>query len=241
MTVEIHTSDSRGTANHGWLNSRHTFSFSNYYNPDRMNFGMLRVINDDVVAPSMGFGMHHHENMEIISIPLQGSLKHEDSMGNKHVIEAGEVQIMSAGTGISHSEYNNSDSEAVNFLQIWILPKKRNIPPRYSQKRFDPNDRKNQFQLLVSPEEISPEENLQAISINQDAYFSMANIDSNNSIDYKVHKKTNGVYIFIISGQVKIVSHELSARDGMGITDVSSITLNARENSQVLCIEVPLQ
>ena len=162
MATIYHKADSRGHADHGWLLSRHTFSFADYYNPERINFGLLRVLNDDIVKPSMGFGTHPHDNMEIISIPLNGSLRHQDSMGNRHVITAGEVQVMSAGTGVTHSEYNNSDTEEVNFLQIWVFPRKRNLTPRYGQKRFKKQDRRNDFQLIVSPEQDS-----EAILINQ--------------------------------------------------------------------------
>ena len=236
MAIEIHTSDSRGTADHGWLSSRHTFSFSNYYNPERMGFGLLRVINDDVVLPGMGFGRHPHDNMEIISIPIMGSLKHKDSMGNEHVIRAGEVQIMSAGTGITHSEYNNSDSDVVNFLQIWVLPKDQNIAPHYGQKMFPKDQRHNRFQLLVSPEPDSS-----GLWINQNAYFSMINLDETKAVNYKTHSEENGVYVFIISGSAQVFSSKLSERDGIAITDERAVSIQAIKDSQILVIEVPMK
>jgi redox-sensitive bicupin YhaK (pirin superfamily) len=183
MARILDTSESRGTANQGWLYSRHTFSFASYHNPERMGFGLLRVINDDIVDPSMGFGTHPHENMEIVSIPLSGSLKHEDSMGNQHIISAGEVQVMSAGTGITHSEYNNSESNDVNFLQIWVMPKITGIPPRYDQRRIDTDNIRNTFHPIIAP--LGTDD---IVNINQDAYFSIANIDTDMAIEYK---KTN--------------------------------------------------
>jgi len=235
MKINIHKSDSRGIANHGWLNSRHTYSFSNYHDSDRMGFGKLRVINDDIVSPSKGFGTHPHNNMEIISIPLRGSLRHEDSMGSKHVIETGEVQIMSAGTGLTHSEYNNSDVESVNFLQIWILPKNMDIKPRYEQIRFESEKRKNKFQIIVSPE--GEEE---SISINQDVYFSLVDLDKDHSISYQLHNSNNGVYVFLISGSVMLGKNCIEERDGAEISNTSNIELLGHTDTQILCIETPL-
>lgn len=235
MPIELHKSNTRGTAKHGWLSSRHTFSFSNYYDANRMGFGLLRVINDDIVQAGMGFGTHPHNNMEIISIPLAGSLKHTDNMNNQHIIRAGEVQIMSAGTGITHSEYNNSDSEIVNFLQIWVLPDEKNITPRYEQKLFPKEERKNKFQLLISPD--ANEDNLW---INQDARFSMLDLDASRSITYQTHSTQNGVYVFLISGSAQVLNTKLLDRDGMGITEERNIKINAIENSQILCIEIPM-
>lgn len=235
MTIELHQANSRGCAEHGWLNSRHSFSFADYYNPKRMGFGMLKVINDDVVQAGKGFDVHPHRNMEIISIPLSGTLRHRDNMGNRHIIRAGEVQIMSAGTGITHSEYNDSDSEEVNFLQIWVLPDKQNITPGYQQKLFAPEKRNNQFQLLISPEP-DPE----SLLINQQAYFSMIDLEQSRSVSYQSHSDKNGVYLFIISGKVQVLDNMLTDKDALAITDERTIAINASSHSQILCIEVPM-
>ena len=235
MKSIYHQNESRGLADHGWLKSRHTFSFAGYYNPERMNFGLLRVLNDDIVKPSMGFGTHPHENMEIISIPLSGSLLHQDSMGNTHVISAGEVQIMSAGSGITHSEYNNSSSEDVNFLQIWVLPKERDINPRYDQKIFDAADRKNMFQLLAAPEKSE-----ETVLINQDAWFSLADIEAEQEVTYKKNNIKNGVYFFVIEGNAKIGGRDVKKRDGLGVIDGLTYPVFAQTKTQLLAIEVPL-
>ena len=235
MNYVLHKSETRGSADHGWLLSRHTFSFADYYNPERMNFGLLRVINDDIVKPSMGFGTHPHENMEIVSIPLIGSLRHQDSMGNKHVINAGEVQIMSAGSGLTHSEYNNSEKEDVNFLQIWVFPKEKNIAPRYGQLYFDSADRQNKFQVLVSPQKSDDE-----IWINQDAWFSMADLEAGKEITYQKHLNANGVYFFVIEGSVDIEGTSLERCDGLGLEHGESLTIKAKSNTQLLVIEVPM-
>jgi redox-sensitive bicupin YhaK (pirin superfamily) len=231
----LHKADSRGMADHGWLVSRHTFSFADYHNPERVRFGLLRVINDDIVKPNMGFGTHPHENMEIVSIPLTGSLKHQDNMGNKHVIKAGEIQIMSAGTGLTHSEYNNSDMDDVNFLQIWVFPKEKNIAPRYGQRYFDSADRQNRFQVLVSPR-TSGEETW----INQDAWFSMAELDAGREINYEKNLSDNGVYFFLIEGQVEIEGHPIERRDGLGLEQGGKYLVKAETNAQLLAIEVPM-
>ena len=235
MKPVLHKADSRGLADHGWLLSKHTFSFANYYNPDRMNFGLLRVINDDIVKPEMGFGTHPHENMEIVSIPLAGSLRHQDSMGNKHIITAGEVQIMSAGSGLTHSEYNNSAQDDVNFLQIWVFPKEKNITPRYGQKLFTKKDRQNSFQTLVSPDKESD-----AVWINQDAWFSIADFDPGASLSYRKQQAETGLYFFVISGQVEIDGHALEQRDGLGLTGDKDVKINAKSQTELLCIEVPM-
>lgn len=236
MAREIYTSDSRGFVDHGWLKSHHTFSFSSYHNPQRMGFGLLRVINDDTVAPSKGFATHSHSDMEIISIPLSGSLRHQDSMGNKHIISAGEVQIMSAGSGLSHSEYNNSNTEDVNFLQIWVLPKAIGIEPRYEQQAFSENDRINRLQLVVSPNGKDG-----SITINQNAYFYLANLKSGHSISYHTQASDNGVFVFVIDGEIAIDDDRLGKRDAISITDKTSFDINGNRDSQLLCIEVPLK
>lgn len=230
-----HSSDSRGLADHGWLKSRHTFSFADYYNPQRMGFGVLRVINDDSVAPGMGFGRHPHRDMEIISIPLEGELKHQDSEGNSAIIKKGEVQIMSAGTGIIHSEFNASSSEAVKFLQIWVLPEKRSIKPRYGQKDFSQVDKRNKLITVVSPDGRDG-----SLVINQNAFFSLSEIESGNVVTYEKKSEGNGVYIFVLSGIVEVEGNILNARDGLGIENFSSLNLMARNRAEVLLMEVPV-
>ena len=235
MNKVIHRSESRGIADHGWLRSRHTFSFANYHNPDRMGFGQLRVLNDDIVEPSKGFDTHSHKNMEIVSIPISGTLRHQDSMGNQHIIRSGEIQIMSAGTGISHSEYNNSTAEDVNFLQIWILPKKMNIGPRYAQKEIDSNIT-NRFVEIVKPDQ----EDDDAVWINQDAYFSHSNLDEGSTVSYKSKLNNSALYIFVISGEIAIDGDILSDRDGISLDDLTKVELVANRGSKVLCIETVL-
>ncbi|MEC9282745.1 MAG: pirin family protein [Bdellovibrionota bacterium] len=234
MQKVLHKSDTRGSANHGWLQSKHTFSFANYFNPSRMGFGVLRVINDDIVSPAKGFGTHPHRDMEIISVPLKGSLYHKDTIGNEFVIRKGEIQVMSAGSGISHSEFNHSKSEEVNFLQIWVEPKLKGIDPSYSQKDFPEEDRKNQFQLIVSPQGEG------AVKIHQDAYFSLANFEDSFSAVYKKNLKSNGVYIFVISGQLEVDGQNIDTRDGFGIREQDDIEIKALNSSEFLVMEVPL-
>ncbi|MBI41464.1 MAG: hypothetical protein CMF59_17870 [Leptospiraceae bacterium] len=231
----LHRSSSRGGANFGWLQSRHTFSFGNYFNAERVHFGALRVLNDDQVAPGAGFPTHPHENMEIVSIPLSGALEHKDTTGTDGVIRTGDVQIMSAGTGIAHSEYNHSDEEPVKFLQIWVIPEKMDISPRYDQKAFRSDDRKNRFQLLVSP--AASEDTLW---INQNAYFSMADLESGTTLDYKMNDASNGLYLFLISGKLKIGDEQLAERDGLGLIGRSEYHLEAESPATVLAIEVPV-
>lgn len=235
MNTIYHENESRGLADHGWLVSRHTFSFASYYNPERINFGLLRVLNDDIVEPTMGFGDHPHENMEIVSLPLSGSLRHRDSMGNTHIISSNEVQIMSAGSGITHSEYNNSAAEKVNFLQIWVLPKKKDITPRYDQKAFDPNERKNRFQLIVSPDTSE-----HTVRINQDAWFSLADIDGGQDIVYQKKREDNGVYFFVIEGDAIVDGGVVHRRDGCGLEGGVTHTVKAETKTQLLVIEVPM-
>lgn len=235
MKKIIHRAGTRGFADHGWLKSYHTFSFANYYNPDRTRFGLLRVLNDDTVSGGEGFGLHPHDNMEIVSIALKGSLEHKDSMGNKTVIRPDEVQIMSAGTGVRHSEYNHSKDEEVRFLQIWVFPKEKNITPRYEQKSFSPEEKKNQLKTVVSPDK-----NNGAVWINQDAYFSLGNLDKGTNVPYSVNKTGNGVYVFVLEGSVEIDEEVLERRDGMGISETGSFELKARSDAQVLLMEVPM-
>lgn len=229
----FHKADSRGLAGHGWLISRHTFSFASYYNPDRVNFGVLRVLNDDIVKPGMGFGTHPHDNMEIISIPISGSLAHKDSTGREQEIKTGEVQIMSAGSGIEHSEYNYSKKEEVNFLQIWILPKEKNIKPRYDQIDFSQALEHNELVTVVSP----VHEN--ALWINQDAELSLGRLKSGTTIRHKVTFKGNGIYAFLIDGEVEINKTKLKDRDAVGFFDLKEITVDIHKDSTLLLIEVP--
>lgn len=236
MENVVHKADTRGVADHGWLHSHHTFSFASYFNPERMGFGALRVINDDVVAPSMGFGTHPHQNMEIISVPLSGGLKHKDTMGNEYVIRKGEVQAMSAGIGIAHSEYNNSPDDDVNFLQIWVLPKKMDITPNYSQKEFKEVERENKFQLVVSPD---GREN--SVEINQDAFFSLIKIEAGKQLEYSKYLQDNGVYFFVLEGDVNVDGQLLNRRDGLGIEGKDQISLKSDKEVELLVMEVPMK
>jgi redox-sensitive bicupin YhaK (pirin superfamily) len=236
METVLHTSDSRGAADHGWLKSKHSFSFASYYNPSRMGFGVLRVINDDQIAPSSGFGTHPHQNMEIISIPISGALKHKDSEGNEAVISHGEVQLMSAGTGVYHSEYNASDTEDANFLQIWVMPEKENITPRYDQKKFDVAARKNKWQTVVSP----LDKNDEGVKINQQAWFNLADLDSSQGLLYKMNNEKNGVYFFLLEGELEVGEQTLNARDAIGVIGQTKINIKAKSNAKILAMEVPL-
>ena len=234
----FHKSTSRGHANHGWLNAHHSFSFANHYDPQRMHFGVLRVLNDDIVAPSMGFGTHPHDNMEIITIPLRGALRHKDNMGNQEVIHESEVQVMSAGTGITHSEFNANADQEVNLLQIWLYPKLRNIKPRYAQQSFKSEDRINELQTVVTP--LGQEEGT-AVGINQDAWFSLGTLKSGIEKEYKVRLKTNGAYVFVIEGTVTINGQLLSKRDGLGIWDVEKLDIKAESDAEILVMDVPME
>jgi redox-sensitive bicupin YhaK (pirin superfamily) len=235
MNSVIHKATTRGHANHGWLDTNHTFSFAHYYDPSRVHFGALRVLNDDFVDGGMGFGTHPHDNMEIISIPLQGDLEHRDSMGNTAVIKQNDVQIMSAGTGIQHSEYNKNKDKKVNFLQIWVFPKVRNIKPHYDQKNFDPKNRENKLQLIVSSEKES-----EGVWINQDAKFYLGNLKKGFQTDYTVSQKGNGVYAFVIEGDVTINNQKLNKRDGFGIWDIDKFSVSADSDSELLLMDVPM-
>ena len=233
----IHRADTRGYADHGWLKSYHSFSFAGYHNPERIHFGVLRVLNDDTVKGGMGFGTHPHDNMEIISIPLDGDLEHKDSMGNTTVIRKGDIQVMSAGTGIHHSEYNKNKDEAVKFLQIWIFPNKRNVEPRYDQLTMELKDRQNKLQQVLSP---NPDD--AGVWIHQDAWFHVGNFDNGISATYDVKREQNGVYAFILKGGFLINGENLGARDAIGIWDTSSLELTSTENdSEILLMDIPMK
>ena len=234
MKKIIHKAASRGYADHGWLRSYHTFSFASYQNSERMNFGMLRVLNDDVVQPEMGFGTHPHRNMEIISIPISGALSHTDSIGNKRSIEVGEVQVMSAGTGLKHSEFNDSKIDAVNFLQLWIIPEIENITPYYNQKIFEALERKNKFQVLVSPKD---KQVVGSLPINQQGYISMIDLDKGFETAYDLK---NGAYFFLIEGEVLIEDENLEKRDAIGIIEKEKVNIKANKSSKLLVIDVPM-
>lgn len=238
MNTVLHKADTRGHANHGWLDSHHTFSFANYYEPSRVHFGALRVLNDDIVQGGMGFGTHPHDNMEIISIPLSGDLEHRDSMGNTGVIRQNDVQIMSAGTGIQHSEYNKNRDRLVNFLQIWVFPRKRNIQPRYDQKTFKAENRINQLQTIVSPDDTAEDG---GVKINQDAWFHLVKLEKGKSADYKLHNPDHGVYAFVLDGSLSLAGQDLTRRDGLGVWEVTDLTLSAQQDSEVLLMEVPMK
>lgn len=236
MTTTIHKAGTRGHANHGWLDTFHTFSFAGYHDPARIHFGALRVLNDDTVAGGMGFGTHPHDNMEIISIPTRGDLEHQDSMGNKQVIRSGDVQVMSAGTGILHSEKNKNAHEEVRFFQIWVFPNQRDVTPRYDQKTFTEAEKHNQLLTVVSP----LGSNDGGVQIHQNAWFSLGNLDAGFETTYPLHDPNNGVYAFVIEGQVRIGDQVLDRRDGMGIKDAASLQISAGQNSTLLLMEVPV-
>ena len=236
MTTVLHKARTRGHANHGWLDSWHTFSFAGYYNPDRIHFGALRVLNDDTVAGGMGFGKHPHDNMEIVSIPLEGDLEHGDSMGTTAVIKQGDVQVMSAGTGIIHSEKNKNQDKQVKFLQIWVFPNKKNVQPRYDQKTFSLEDKHNQWATVVSPLG-TPDGGVQ---LHQDAWFHLTNLDAGKDLSYKVKKEGNGVYAFVLEGEIKIGETTLNRRDGLGISETEAFTVQAVSDSEILLMEVPM-
>ena len=236
MNTVLHKAETRGHANHGWLNSHHTFSFANYRNPERMHFGVLRVLNDDQVAPSKGFGTHPHDNMEIISIPLEGDLEHKDSMGNVTVIKEGDIQIMSAGTGVFHSEYNKNSDKEVKFLQIWIFPNKKNVTPRYDQIAIRDVLKKNEFNQVLSPNADD-----QGVWIHQDAWFQMGEFESGVENSYQFQKEGNGVYAFVLDGEVEIDGQILGKRDGLGVWDTNSLNFKAIKDSKVLLMDLPME
>jgi redox-sensitive bicupin YhaK (pirin superfamily) len=233
--LTLHKAGTRGHANHGWLNSYHTFSFAGYHDPERMHFGVLRVLNDDTVAAGMGFGKHPHDNMEIISIPTFGDLKHKDSMGNETIIKQGDIQVMSGGTGVAHSEMNANQDKEVRFFQIWIFPNKKSVKPRYGQYSIDENKMHNNLLQVLSPDE-----NAEGVWIHQDAWFSMGNLDAGFETTYKINKPGNGVYAFVIEGDVTINGEALNRRDGLGIEHTDSLVIKADSQSRLLLMEVPV-
>lgn len=234
MKTVLHKANTRGHANHGWLDSHHTFSFAGYYDPTRVHFGALRVLNDDIVAGGNGFGQHPHDNMEIVSIPLKGALEHRDTTGRHEIIKTNDVQIMSAGSGIAHSEFNASKNDQVNFLQIWVFPKLRNIQPRYEQKTFKPEDRVNQLQTVVAPASEG------AIHINQDAWFSLGTLKKGTAASYDLKKSGNGVYAFVIDGDVTLNDQKLNKRDGLGVWETEKLSITADSDAEILLMEVPM-
>jgi quercetin 2,3-dioxygenase len=235
MKTLLYPAKERGHANHGWLDSFFSFSFSEYRDPKKIHFGALRVLNDDHISGGGGFGTHPHDNMEIVTIPLEGKLAHKDSTGNEGIISKGDVQIMSAGTGIRHSEYNASAVDAAKLLQIWVFPKIKNIKPEYGQRRFAVSDRQNNWQVVVSPDAKD-----QALNINQDARFSLADLQAGKSIRYQMKWKNSGLYLFVIEGSIKTADQLLSKRDAVGITEAEEVNLEATSDSEILAIEVPL-
>jgi redox-sensitive bicupin YhaK (pirin superfamily) len=235
MKTIIHKSDKRGHADHGWLKTYHSFSFANYYNPEKVQFGALRVLNDDWIAPGEGFGTHPHDNMEIITIPLSGELEHSDSMGNTGIIRKGEIQVMSAGIGIQHSEFNASTKNELTLLQIWLYPNKQNVEPRYDQISLKDIEKKNElFQIL------SPNKDEQGVWIHQDAWFYLGNLDTGWKGDYNLKRNNHGVYVFVIDGTVEIQNNQLLARDAIALTQTDKVSISAKENANILIMEVPM-
>jgi len=235
MKTVFHPAGERGKADFGWLNSHHSFSFGHWYHPEKVHFGALRVLNDDLVRGGAGFGTHPHDNMEIISIPLSGALAHKDSTGTDGIINTGDVQIMSAGKGIQHSEYNASKTADVKFLQVWVYPKLQNITPRYEQKTFEESGRQNKWQVVVSPDAGD-----NAVWINQDSLFSLLNLEKGKSISYTSRFTGNGVYFFLLDGSISVADKILNTRDAVGIWEASEISIIASEDSKVLAIEIPM-
>lgn len=238
MKTIIHKAEDRGFANHGWLQANHSFSFASWYNPEKVHFGALRVLNDDIIAPKMGFGTHPHDNMEIITIPLKGVLKHRDNMGDDWIpVVPGEVQVMSAGTGVQHSEINGSVDEYLSLFQIWIIPEEQSVKPRYDQKTFSEADRKGRLQTLVTS---FKDEDENSLKIHQDAKLSRIDLKEGQSFTYDLKSKDHGVYVMNISGGVSILDINLSTRDALGISETSDFEINATEDSELLFIEVPM-
>jgi len=231
----LHLADSRGKVNHGWLQAAHSFSFGSYHNPERIHFGALRVLNDDFIAGGRGFGEHPHDNMEIITIPMSGELRHKDSMGNEAVIRSGEIQVMSAGTGIYHMEFNNSETVPIQLLQIWLFPNQRNVEPRYDQIKISYKDNPNTFEQILSP---NPDDD--GVWIHQNAWFHIGTFEQGKSTDYTVKAKANGVYVFVIKGRVKVNEQLLNTRDAYGVWETDTLKIIAEEDAEVLLMDVPM-
>lgn len=236
MNTIFHPASQRGHANHGWLNTHHSFSFASYFDANKINFGALRVLNDDVVAPNMGFGTHPHDNMEIVSIPLSGDLEHRDDMGNKSIIKSGEIQVMSAGTGVQHSEKNRNSNLPVNFLQIWIFPNKKDVKPRYDQQKIDINKTSNQFGQILSPNQ-----NYDGVWIYQDAWFYLGKFDKSLQEKIQLKNTKNGLYIFMLKGQAQVKNQILNEKDALGIWDIDEFQIEIKNQAKILMIEVPME
>lgn len=237
MKTLIHKAENRGHANHGWLNAKHSFSFANWYDPSKIHFGALRVLNDDEVAQGMGFGKHPHDNMEIITLVQEGSLEHKDSMGNGSIMKPNDVQVMSAGTGVFHSEMNPDKNNPVKLFQIWVFPDKGNVTPRYYQKTFLPEDRKNKWQEIIKPD---TQQEGDAIFIHQQAWFNLTDMDANNEMIYTNKKIANGAYVFVIDGEVEVNGEKLERRDAMGITEYTNFNIKALSNARILVMDLPM-
>lgn len=235
MKTVFHPSDSRGYANHGWLEARHSFSFASWYQPDRLHFGALRVLNDDIIQGGMGFGTHPHDNMEIVTIPLKGDLEHKDSMGNSAVIREGDIQVMSAGTGVQHSEYNNSPDKEINLFQLWLFPNKQNVKPRYDQLPIRSLHQKNEFFQILSPSA-----NDQGVWIHQDAWMHILDADQDQSFDYVLQSPENGVYLIVIEGEVEVDNQTLYRRDAVGIWETDKLTIKTKTDAELLLVQVPM-
>ena len=237
MNKVLHIAQERGLVSFGWLEAKYSFSFGNYYNPEKMNFGALRVLNDDTIAPAMGFGKHPHKNMEIITIVQSGALKHEDSMGNKGIIEAGDIQVMSAGSGIEHSEVNASSQNSLTLFQLWIHSQRQDVTPRYEQKKIAPLLTENGFTTIVKPKQEALKDD---IWIHQQAYISIGNFSNQTQINYSMQQSQNGVYIMVIKGSIVVADQTLQQRDAIGLWNTQSIDMTITKNSKVLVVEVPM-
>ncbi len=235
MQTIIHKADERGVAEHGWLHGRFSFSFADWYNPEKMGFGVLRVLNDDIIDPHSGFGMHSHSNMEIITIVMEGTVSHDDSMGNKYEVPALDVQVMSAGTGVVHSELNKGD-ERLALFQVWIEPSSRGVAPRYDQTTFGDIKEKNKFELLVLGKDGGA-----PLYINQDVYVYRALLDIDTPVTYTIKNPQNGVYLFVVNGSIRVAETELGPRDAIGVWEAKDFTITAISKAQVLLFEVPMK